>query len=194
MYEKRLPAVSPQSFTSDGTTIGTITIANASLFKVKQKVLVRATSLSNLQLEIKRIEEDGVTIHLGPPKTSITQRTDLSEYTLLLSATIEAAEQERPIIPEQEVERLTYEEEPVVARRVVVVDKVGKKVDDTNPLPVSNVQLFTKKFDAITAEYPSDTQEIYKSRVGGISGEVQETVTIVYTDSTKNLIASVVRT
>lgn len=46
-------------------------------------------------------------------------------------------------------------------------------------------QLFTLPFDAITATYPSGTQEVYRSRVGGIGGAVQQTLTINYVDSTK---------
>lgn len=59
---------------------------------------------------------------------------------------------------------------------------------------IKTVQIFTKSFDAITATYPSSTREVYQSRVGGISGVVQETVTINYTDATKDLILNVART
>jgi hypothetical protein len=56
------------------------------------------------------------------------------------------------------------------------------------------VQLFDIPFDTITATYPSATEEVYASRVGGISGAVQQTVTVTYTDATKALILNVVRT
>lgn len=59
---------------------------------------------------------------------------------------------------------------------------------------VNSVQLFTLPFDTITATYPLTTQEVYKSRVGGTGGTVQQTVTVDYTDATKALILSVVRT
>ena len=59
---------------------------------------------------------------------------------------------------------------------------------------VKTVQIFTLPFDAITATYPSPTQEIYQSRVGGIGGTVQQTVTINYVDSSKALILNVART
>lgn len=59
---------------------------------------------------------------------------------------------------------------------------------------IKTVQLFTLPFDAITASYPTPTQEIYQSRVGGISGTVQQTATINYTDNTKNFILNVART
>jgi hypothetical protein len=59
---------------------------------------------------------------------------------------------------------------------------------------VKTVQLFTEPFDSITATYPSSTQEIYQSRIGGISGSVQQTLTVNYTDTTKNFILNVART
>lgn len=59
---------------------------------------------------------------------------------------------------------------------------------------LKTVQLFTLPFDAITATYPSTTQEIYQSRIGGISGAVQQTLTINYTDATKVLLLNVART
>jgi len=59
---------------------------------------------------------------------------------------------------------------------------------------VKTVQLFTLPFDAITVTYPSTTQEVYKTRVGGISGAVQQTATVNYTDLTKNFILNVART
>lgn len=58
---------------------------------------------------------------------------------------------------------------------------------------LQTIQLFTLPFDAVTAMYPSVTQEIYQSRVGGTGGTVQETVTINYTDATKNYITDVSR-
>lgn len=67
--------------------------------------------------------------------------------------------------------------------------KVALDVNTLNP-----VQIFTLPFDAITATYPSGTQEVYQSRVGGTSGTVQQTVTVNYVDSTKALILNVART
>lgn len=63
---------------------------------------------------------------------------------------------------------------------------------DTNGrLNVSSIQLFTKPFDSITATYPSATQEVYASRIGGVGGAVQQTATVNYTDSSKNFLLDV---
>jgi hypothetical protein len=67
-------------------------------------------------------------------------------------------------------------------------------INSDGSINARTVQLFTLPFDAITATYPTSTQEVYKSRVGGISGAVQQTVTVNYTDATKELILNVART
>jgi hypothetical protein len=58
-------------------------------------------------------------------------------------------------------------------------------VNSDGSIDTRGVQLFTLPFDAITATYPSSTSEVYQSRVGGISGSVQQTLTLNYVDSTK---------
>lgn len=76
------------------------------------------------------------------------------------------------------------------------VTKGDLNTDSINVTPigaVQTIQIFTKPFDAITATYPTATQEVYQSRVGGTSGTVQETVTVNYTDSTKAFITNVAR-
>lgn len=138
MYEKRFKAVPPQFFTSDGDIYGKITVAAdaCGLFKVKQQVVITANTLPNLNLEIKRIDGPNI-IYLGPHPGNINDRTDMSAYTVALSSAIYAIEQPRTSVPEEQVERLTYEEEPTVARRVVIVDQCGDKVNTDNPLPVT---------------------------------------------------------
>lgn len=49
-------------------------------------------------------------------------------------------------------------------------------------------------FDAIVASYPNSTTEVYEYKEGGVSGTVNATVTVVYVDSTKAAIVSVVKT
>jgi len=145
--EKRFYSVPPQVFTADGTTDGVITIAaNACiLFKVKQKVILTATGLPNLALEIKEIDSEE-NIQVGPfaqqlgvkgANTGITARTDISAYTVALNATIFADEQKRPSIDNIEIVRATYEEEPTVAVRSIMVDPCGDLISSANPFPVA---------------------------------------------------------
>ena len=140
-YEKRLKAVPLQLFTADGTNLGKVTVPDACAFKVKQQVVINSSVAGPLRLEVKRVESDFV-LFVGPisdhqHKSSILDRTDVSIYLVADGSSIFAEEQKRPNIPEQEIERLTYEEEPTVARRVVIVDPCGDKIDKTNPLPVT---------------------------------------------------------
>ena len=129
MLEKRWKAIPPQTFTSSGTALGQITVTDATLFRVKQQVVISANTIpSRDDLEVKRVL-DYKTILLGPKTGNIDSRVDLSAYVSALNPVIYTNEQIRSKIPEQEVERLTYEEEPYVARRVIVIDKLGNPVN-----------------------------------------------------------------
>lgn len=48
-----------------------------------------------------------------------------------------------------------------------------------------------KNVDAITVEYPSATTEIYRHRVGGLTGSIVKSVEVIYTNSSKNTLVSV---
>ena len=76
MYEKRLKAVPPQLFTTDGTVNGSVTVVNAGLFKVKQEVIVFRTGQQPIVLEIKRIDSVNL-IWLGPLTQTIDKRSDM---------------------------------------------------------------------------------------------------------------------
>lgn len=135
MLEKRFTAVPPQAFTADGTTDGKITVFDSSLFKVKQVVTLTGNTLQPLELEIKRIT-DIHTMYVGPIKGNIDTREDVSAYTVALAGSVFANEQKRPSIDLPEYSRAVYEEEPVVATRVIPVDRLGNKITDENPTPV----------------------------------------------------------
>jgi len=137
MFEKRWAAVPPQLFIADGTTNGEIQIVGSAchFFKVKQQVYLSATSLPNLdKIEIKKIVNGVITV--GPCAGSIHATVDVSAYTTALGATITANEQKRSSVPFEEFTRAEYEEEPVVAKRVILVDECGNKYNESNPLPV----------------------------------------------------------
>lgn len=165
MMEKRLKAVPPQAFIADGTMPGQIIINDTRFFKVKQKVTVVAGILPHLELEVHRIEEDGETMYVGPIKGNIDTRTDISAYTVAGGGNIFALEQQRPTVPEQDVERATYEEEPIVARRVIGVNRYGKTInsdqDGVTPTEWDDVQL-TRDLDGdvIEAEFFFEGQSI----------------------------------
>jgi hypothetical protein len=134
--EKKLYAVAPQAFTSNGTILGLVSIADTSLFVVGHIVIIGSSTQETLTLKIKRISSP-TEMYVGTENTPVHSRTNISGYLVGDGAYIYANEQNRPNIPEQEIERNTYDEEPVIARRVVLVDKFGNKFGDDNPLPVN---------------------------------------------------------
>lgn len=128
MLEKRFVAVPAQPLTADGTANGVIKVVYSGFFKVKQQIIITSSANNpTTDLEIKRIPDIN-TIEVGP-KGPIDKRADLSMYTLVSGATIFANEQHRPLIPQEEVIRAVYEEEPVVAYRVIGVDQNGNTVN-----------------------------------------------------------------
>lgn len=58
---------------------------------------------------------------------------------------------------------------------------------------ISNA-LVSESFDAIGATYPTATTEVYSYYTGGLAGTLVATVTVTYTDSTKEVLVSAVRT
>lgn len=133
--ERWWKAIPAQSLTQDGNTGGDVYIADACLFYVKQQVVLSASGQPDLTCEIKRI--CGPTrIMVGEKGKGIRNVIDISVYTVAGGATIRAAEQGRPPIKPQDIDRATYEEEPTVARRVFNVDKCGNPYTKDNPFPV----------------------------------------------------------
>ena len=133
--EKRLYRVPAVSFIADGTSLGELFIPDSSIFTVGHIVSIKSNAQPFRRLKVKRIPNANIVI-LGEETTPIHQHSDISAYLVADMAYIEAEEQNRPPIPQQEIERHTYDEEPVVARRVTLVDKLGNKYDGANRLPV----------------------------------------------------------
>lgn len=153
----------------------------------------------------------------------LTGRTDISLYTVALGAFVYAQEQPKVTIKPDDIWQAVYRQEPGTTIGVELDDEWGNPFNVDNPLPVSfdgtisigeveirgspsgvlldvnsdgsikTVGLFTEPYDSITATYPTTTQEVYKSRIGGVSGTVQQTVTVNYTDASKNFILNVAR-
>ena len=135
--ERRIFAVPSTPLISDGTNKGQLQVTDNSQWMVGHVIFLSSDTQGTLELKIKRILSDKNTIFVGPKDKNIHVRTDISDFLISDNAAIVANEQERPKVPEQEIERSTYEEEPTVARRVVIVDKWGNRIDEANPLPVS---------------------------------------------------------
>jgi len=128
-------AIAAQSFISDGTTGGDIQIDDLCKFKVKQRVVISAIGEPEKVLEIKRICSPTL-IKVGPVGGNIKAVTDITAYTVAKLASIRAEEQGRPPIDSKDTMRATYEEEPTVAWRNILVDCLGDFYDKDNRFPV----------------------------------------------------------
>lgn len=136
--EKKRLGVSPRPLTVDGSVHGLVHVSDARGFYVKQKVYLKSATQPDLLVEIKRFNSL-TSFYVGPlpPDGKIKDRTDVSAYTVADGASIGASEQDRPGIKEDEHERAVYMEEPVVAKRTILVDELGALYGKDNPIPVS---------------------------------------------------------
>jgi len=119
-----------EPFASNGTSNGVIVVDDSEGFKVKAEVLIEAIGQPVLTVEIKDIP-DAYTILVGPKGAEMQTRSDLSLYTVAQSAKITQKKQKRPSIGPGEYERAVYEEEPIVAKRVIPVGRTGELIDQS---------------------------------------------------------------
>lgn len=161
--EKKRLAVPSALFTANGTSGGIVTVADTGNFFVKQIVSISATGLDTLTLQVKRVlsatqlivgptPQDTIA---GPNRNSMKVYSDISAYTVALSARIVADEQIRQNIPMEEVIRASYMEEPAVALRNILVDNYGKFYDTSNPFPITGSvgKLVPIAYDKVSVTY-----------------------------------------
>jgi hypothetical protein len=84
------------------------------------------------------------------------------------------------------------------------LEVIKKAAEYTNPLAANKKSDYFLKVglfgntavpyftDAVTVDYPSSTIEVYNFRQGGVSGVILKTVTITYTNSTKDFLSTAV--
>lgn len=130
--ERKWDRIPPRSFSLNGGSDGSVFLATTRNFKVKQKVAISATGLPDLSLEVKKVLSP-TQLMVGPVGAKMSDRSNLSEYTLDKSPTIRAEEQDRPGIPTEQHERAVYAEEPIMAKRAISVDEFGNYHNESNP-------------------------------------------------------------
>jgi hypothetical protein len=136
LTEKRFLEISPKPFTMDGTSKGVVTVGSSCYFKVGQVVIIYSDTQLPQNFKVKRVHNK-TSFSVGPVTGQIQERSDMSAYLVAENATVSAIEQKRPVVPEHEITRYTYEEEPTIARRVFMVDCMGEGYRIDNPLPVT---------------------------------------------------------
>jgi len=157
--EKKWTRQGPAAFTADGGENGLITVSSVECFKTKQVVWIKSDTQPRLRLEIKRVPSL-TTIVVGPlvdnkkrKIDNLNVRQDISSYTVADNAFIEAEEQPKRTIPENDQWAAVYEFEPTVALRTFLVDKLGDGYTVNNPLPVDGTF-------SVTLDTTPDRQDI----------------------------------
>jgi hypothetical protein len=168
--------------TSVGNNTGQISVPDVKGFYVFQKVGLAGGGVI-IDGEIKSVIPP-FTLIIGSAKNKGFNTIDLS--ALPIGTVITAGPQPKANIPDGQMDNATYEAAPANAQRVINVNEYG---DSLTSNPMVNVP-----FDAIQASYPSGTEEDYAYFAGGLSGTQVANVQVIYTDSTKASISSVVVT
>ncbi len=126
--ERNWAQVSIANITADGDANGFISVADTFGFYVKQQVCLKTTSIPLTQFEVKEVLSKTV-LRLGASKTKITDFANLSAFTVAAGSQILAFRQEMPLIDQKDITNALYAREPIVANRMIQVDKYGNFVD-----------------------------------------------------------------
>lgn len=135
--EGKMSVVPPRLLTADGTAQGIVAVADTAGFRTKQVAYLQSGTQPNLPVQVKKVLSPTLLI-VGRVDNKIASWVplDISAYTVADSASIGAEEQNKNNIPWEDHYRAVYESDPVVADRVVFVDKYGNFYDNNNPLPI----------------------------------------------------------
>lgn len=124
MASERYLAAASSSLTSNGLADGTLKVNLSDGFKVKARAILSSDTQPKLEVEIKAVI-DRLTILVGPPSSDIQERLNVSAYLVADNAKLDQPQQRKMSISPADVDRATYEEEPVVARRMIQVTREG---------------------------------------------------------------------
>lgn len=133
--EKSWSKVGPLALTADGDKEGTVIVPSTANLYVKQKVLIITNTVELVNLEIKSVLSK-TALKVGPRTPSMTDYSDLSAILVSENAVLRADFQPRPGIDLKEHERAAFAEEPIVAKRTILVDRLGEYFDENNPFSV----------------------------------------------------------
>lgn len=172
--ERLWAAVSPQPLAANGTALGLIIVADTAGFRTKQVAYLKSNSLPNLPVQVKKVlSPTMLVVGAVDQKISSWKPLDISGYTVADGASIGAEEQPRTALPPTDDHyQASWESDPVVADRVIFVDKYGRFYDNSNPLPIAfdgtvsigRVRITSKDNDAS----PDTTHS--SVRIGGTDG------------------------
>ena len=185
-FERQWASIAPRLFTSNGTSLGKVIITDTADFRVNMEVTIGHPTLPYLALKVKRVNSTTEMILCQIDKSASTKDTvDLSAYDN--TSFVFAKDQTKKHPSVKEIEEATYEQEPVLAKRSVLVDKYGRIVDSANPLPISGTIMVSagQQFDDIKLTYNSNDDLILVQKY--YLGALMVTKQLTY-DSNDNLI------
>lgn len=134
--EKKRLGIPPRLLTANGDNNGTVTLADTRGFFVGQIVELSSDTQQARQLKVKRFVSK-TTFKVGPVDSGVNGFTSTSDFLVSDNAIISASEQNRPGITDDDYNRAVYAEEPIVAKRTIMVDEFGNYYNDENPLPIN---------------------------------------------------------
>lgn len=126
--EKQWRALAPKAFTANGTINGIATVADTRGLKVKQKIILQSSTQERVEFEVKDVLNKTQFV-VGLKTDPIDKTSDISMFLVSDGAMVYAEKQIRPNIPDKEYERAVYAEEPIIAKRVILVDEEGGMID-----------------------------------------------------------------
>lgn len=133
--ERQYSLIGPLLFTSDGENGGLITLESTRGLKVNNKVVVSANGLPTIAGDLKILEvidKHVLRVGFGGNKPIV----NLAPYTVSGGASITRPAQDRAKVPEDDQNRATYEQEPTLARRAILVDEWGDPYNEVNKIHV----------------------------------------------------------
>lgn len=134
--EKKRLGVSPRLLIANGNKNGLVSVSDARGFFVGQKVVIKSDTQQPRILKVKRFLSP-TSFKVGPVDSAINAFSDLSDFLISENAEISAEEQDRPGIADKDYNRAVYAEEPIVAKRSILVDEFGNYYNNENPLPIN---------------------------------------------------------
>jgi hypothetical protein len=173
----------------DGTASGLIRVANIANFRNLSKVQISSSTQPTITYQIKSIFYPDY-IRLGPVDNNLHSYTNVSNYITLDLAKLTQEEQTRPQTNISQIARYIYEEEPVIADRVIQVNEKGRLNNRQNPSFSSVVHN-----NSILAPNPDGSLNVVVVE-GGLTTKLPlsmfDTVTAVPSGVDQNLFAYVV--
>lgn len=170
--ENKWNRVEPRPFIADGTANGIILLNDVQGFKVTQTIIVKSNTQPAIQLKILEVRENYLVVR----GLDITNKWfDLTSFLVLDNATVEALEQNKDSVPgdSRAVDSLTYEPGPINARRVTLVDYLGKQYNTENALPTEETPESETVSDVLDI-----TNVAIPLRVGAANLEGRRSITI----------------